>query len=121
MFGGVVFTIFPVFGSALSFLAPLLAIAGTVMGGLSYSRAKREGMSTGAPLAGIIVNAIAFLPAVAVAMTCGLCNACITAQSVNPPRPPDGGWPAADAGVAPVAAPPGAPPPAFPPPPMDPG
>ena len=70
------------------------------MGGISYSRAKREGVPTGAPLAGIIVNAIAFLPAVAVAMTCGLCNACITAQSVHPPRVPDGGWPAADAAVA---------------------
>lgn len=84
MFLGFFLSIVPVLGTLLSFGAPLLAIAGIVMGGLAMSRAKREGESGSTGLAGVIVNVVALVPAVVVAMTCGLCNACVTAGMLDP-------------------------------------
>lgn len=139
MFGGFLTSVIPFLGTVLSFGAPLLAIAGIVLGGLGLSRAKRDGQPTGAPTAGLIVNIIALIPALLIALTCGLCNACITAGAMSPqqgdPWWMDGGAspfapvPSSppsvaleDAGSAVPSAPmiPGQPPPAFPPPPLGP-
>lgn len=91
MLGGVLFSWMPFLGAMLSFLAPVLALAGIIIGGVSYSRSQqglgeREGLAT----AGLISNVIAFVPSVFVALTCGLCNTVCT-----------GAWltPAADSGV----------------------
>jgi len=149
VFGGAILSVVPVAGTILSFGAPVLAIAGIVMGGLALSRAKREGDSTGLATAGIIVNVIAVIPAIIVALTCGLCNACVTAGMMAPQDPnrtpwwldggtgivgPGQGWPTPqqppsgpfDPGLQPPGVPgpgqPVQPPPAFPPPPLgDPG
>ena len=139
MLGGVVFTVVPILGTLMSFGAPVLALAGIVMGGLALSRAKRDGESTGTAMGGLVVNIVAFIPGVVVALTCGLCNAMCTAGMMNPrPQDPwwmlDGGGPriihqpgatpngyldAGPPGLAPPAEPPGfGPPPAFPPPPI---
>jgi hypothetical protein len=136
MFGGFLTSIIPGVGALLSFGAPMLAIAGIVMGGLALSRAKRDGQPTGAATAGLIVNIIAVIPALVIALTCGLCNACITAGAMNPNQQQGQSWwldasvtfgptpgqpfagdaqqafPTTDGGV--LA--PGQPPPAFPPP-----
>ena len=135
MFGGFLASPIPFLGTVLSFGAPLLAIVGIVLGGLGLSRAKRDAEPTGAPTAGLIVNIIALIPALVIALTCGLCNACITAGAMNPQPPQDPWWldggtnPLApqpglplggDAGAAGAGGPlvPGQPPPMFPPPPM---
>jgi len=94
---GVLFTPVPLMGAAFSFGAPALAIAGIVVGGIAMSRAKRsvalaapQGLpnagpsapaqapnpgSSGVALTGVIVSALALLPALLTALTCGVCNA----------------------------------------------
>lgn len=141
MFGGFLTSVIPVVGTLLSFAAPLLAIGGIVTGGLGLSRAKRDGEPTGTPTAGLIVSIVALIPALLVALTCGLCNACFTAGMMSPQQGDpqwwlDGGSPTGP-GLSPGSpfgpsqpgqppddqqpgqAPPGVPPPAFPPPPLD--
>ncbi len=129
----------PILGSLLSFGAPVVAIAGIVMGGVAMSRAKQMGQESGAATAGLIVSIIAFFPALLVALTCGMCNACVTAGALNPNtrrRMGSGGFPFApqvafgDAGKPSTSPPFGGqpasgdagsqtyPPPAFPPPPV---
>jgi hypothetical protein len=155
---GVLTTPIPVLGALFSFCAPALAIAGIIVGGLAMSRAKQaarrrapaqsdagEAAAPGLPeesrnsgRTGVIISAVALLPALLTAMTCGVCNAlCSTGQirtqrdfqfnvqrgpiDARPdagPRP-DAGRP--DAPVPSDAARPSdeAPPPVFPPPPLD--
>lgn len=118
---GIALAIVPVAGTIASFAAPVVALAGIVMGGLAVSRARRDGMTTGVPVAGIVVNALIFVPAVVFALTCGMCNACLTGSMRGPgaappvPSAPDGGQ-AAPRGARPPSPSPGARP-APPPPP----
>lgn len=92
MFGGIFLAWLPGAGSLLSFGAPLVALVGAVLGGMAMSRAKQEGSSSGAGLAGLIVSIVAFLLGLVFALTCGLCNALFTAEMVkNRGRLPDGG------------------------------
>jgi hypothetical protein len=138
---GVLATPIPMVGALFSFAAPLLAIAGIIVGGLAMSRSQRAGppVTPGEPipaaparkvgLPGVIVSAVALLPALLTALTCGVCNAlCSTGQiqtrrdfkfdiqrGLPPPAPPRD---APDAGQEPGD--PAAPPPVFPPPPLDP-
>lgn len=142
MFGGFLTSVIPVVGTLLSFAAPLLAIGGIVTGGLGLSRAKRDGEPTGMPTAGLIVSIVALIPALLVALTCGLCNACFTAGMMSPQQGNQQWWldgggpmgpglspspgspfgpsqPGQPPGQQPGQAPPGFPPPAFPPPPLD--
>jgi len=141
MFGGFLLSWVPYLGVVMSFGAPLLALAGIVVGGIGLSRAKRDGEPTGTATAGIIINSVSLIPAVLIALTCGMCNACMTAGVMNPQNDDrwwlDGGAPTfpvdpgqqpgalpfavdAGAGVFPPAVP-GAPPPVWPPPPLGPG
>ena len=76
----------PYVGAVLSFGSPVLGIVGIVMAGVSMSRAKQTGESSGAATAGLVVNIIAFILGLAVALTCGLCNACMTSNMNNPNR-----------------------------------
>lgn len=108
---GLVFTLMPIWGSVFSFGAPVLALIGIVVGGLAMSAANKRGQSSGFALSAVVMNVLAFLPALVVAMTCGLCNACVTTQGgpqrhmrmLRSPSLP----PVADAGTV-------APPPPFP-------
>lgn len=81
--GGAFLFWLPFAGSVLSFLAPLVALAGIVTGGLAISRARRDGESSGTGIGGLVVSIVAFIPAVLVALTCGLCNALCTGSYVN--------------------------------------
>lgn len=140
MFGGFVLSFIPFVGTILSFGAPVMALAGIVTGAVARSRASQIGEPDGAATAGLIVSVIAFIPALLVAVTCGLCNACMSAAVLDPNARrgrvwttfPDGGagWVRsrpqtlgpADAGREPAApvppTDPTAPPPALPPPPL---
>ncbi len=83
MIGGFFLTAVPIAGSVLSFGAPLLSLTGIVLGGMAMSHAKQDG-GNGVALAGLVLNIIAFLLSLAVALTCGLCNACLTSANMNP-------------------------------------
>ncbi len=74
----------PYVGAVLSFGSPVLGLVGIVMAGVSMSRAKQTGETSGAATAGLVVNIIAFILGLAVALTCGLCNACMTSNMNNP-------------------------------------
>jgi hypothetical protein len=160
---GVLLTPVPVLGALFAFAAPALAIAGIVVGGIAMSRARRalegpampggntvvlpaEGaqvpararQASGGAQAGVIVSALALVPALLTALTCGVCNA-LCSNGVQLQRsvqfgvpggpsawPPAGGAasdapverrsPRNDAGVGPGDD--DAPPPAFPAPPL---
>ena len=83
MVGGFILTMVPGVGAALSFAAPILSLVGIVLGGISMSRAGREGETSGAGVAGLVISVIAFVLSLAVALTCGLCNACWTSGVMN--------------------------------------
>lgn len=141
---GVLATPVPVVGTVFSWAAPALAVAGMILGGMDYSRRKRAGQSSDGPIVGVMLSAFAFFPAFAFALTCGLCNAFMSASPIQvrrdvrfnvrdpraqqqpsadggtgtlpPPFAPGFGAPG-DAGIAPVAPSPGRAP-VIPPPPL---
>ena len=144
---GVVLTIMPYAGSVFSFGAVIMALAGIVLGGLAISRAKQDDSPTTAATVGLVISIISFVFSLLVALTCGLCNACMSAspQGFNSMHPvvldgggviwtnqPVNGGPAMPMMPEPTAvpspppspaaadAPKDAPPPAFPPPPIAP-
>ncbi|AKF09633.1 DUF4190 domain-containing protein [Sandaracinus amylolyticus] len=138
MFGGFVLTFVPFLGTMLSFLAPVLAVAGIVLGGVALSRARENRQNEGLAIAGLVVNIVAFVPAMLVAVTCGLCNTVCTGIALTPSDPNATPWYQRDAGPspfdvlfvdagvphatpnAPNTPPPIAPPPIAPPSPIEP-
>lgn len=129
-FGGVI----PFVGASLSLLAPIIALCGFILGGLSLSRKRVHPMPPSAAVAGLILNGLAFFPSVLLAMTCGMCNACVSAGLLAPQSkgvqwfyqtsthlpnavapPPDPPLIIEDGGTHDELAPP----PAFPPPPLN--
>jgi hypothetical protein len=132
MFGGMLLTVVPFVGTMLSFLGPVLSLAGIVLGGVAMSRAKQYGENDGLAVAGLVVNIVAFLPAMLVAIACGGCNICCTGMLLTPSDPNATPFWMQDSGPSPfddlfrdAGSPwtrvPSPPPPAFPPPPIDPG
>ncbi|MEC7524582.1 MAG: hypothetical protein VYE22_32180 [Myxococcota bacterium] len=118
-FAGFLLTPIPFVGSLFSFGAPVCALIGIVLGGVSLSRARTDGSETGLPTAGLVVSVVAFFPAFFVALVCGVCNSVCSAASMAP-RPPAGQqqpWWMTDAGAAgsPGLGPQPAAPPAQPP------
>ena len=74
----------PIVGSIFSFGGPVLALAGIVTGGMAMSQSKRDtGETSGAAVAGLVVSIIGFVLSLIVALTCGLCNACLTTAAVD--------------------------------------
>lgn len=68
----------PTAGLVVNVLAPLLAVAGIVLAGLEMSKTKRmEGSYSGMSIAGLVTSIVSFCFASLVAVTCGLCNACV--------------------------------------------
>jgi len=88
---GFMLTAVPFVGTFLSFGAPVIAIAGIVMGGIGLSQGSKEGQTSFINVVGIALSFLAFIPAVLVAVTCGLCNALCSAATLAPTR--DGGYP----------------------------
>ncbi|MBX3251669.1 MAG: hypothetical protein KF901_31115 [Myxococcales bacterium] len=84
MVGGAVTTLVPVVGSLLSFGAPVVALFGLVLGGVAISRAQRHGEPSTFATVGLVLNAIGFLMGLVFAMTCGLCNACLSQAQTDP-------------------------------------
>lgn len=75
---GVLFTPVPGVGAAFAFTAPLLALGGIILGGRAVTQSKAaapSGQGSGLALAAVIASALAFVPAVITALTCGACNA----------------------------------------------
>ncbi|GAB4205451.1 MAG: hypothetical protein OHK0013_21330 [Sandaracinaceae bacterium] len=91
MIAGALFVMVPFLGTMLSFLSPVLAITGVVLGGVALSRAKQGmGESEGLATAGLVLNIVAFVPAMFVALTCGLCNTLCTGAYLQPSDPSAG-------------------------------
>ena len=80
---GFVTTLVPGVGAVFSFLAPTLAIAACVLGGVAMSRAKRLGEKTDLARAGVILSVVAFVPGLLVAVFCGTCNALYSSGQVQ--------------------------------------
>ena len=84
VFGGFLFSVVPVVGTLLSFLAPVAALAGIVTGGVGLSRARQDGDDGSLPVVAIVLNAVMLVPGLLVALTCGVCNACLSAGMMSP-------------------------------------
>ena len=139
---GFLTTPIPVVGVVFSFGAAAIALGGIMLGGRASSQAKSRALPTDAARIGVVLNVLAFVPALLVAFTCGVCNAIVSTGNVQvhkdlnfgvgpgilpgfgldagagslPGLPPEGS-PAADAADA-GAAPPASGPTALPPPPL---
>jgi hypothetical protein len=83
---GVLTTPFPVLGLIFAFGAPALAVAGVMLGGSAMSKAKRAGQTNETAKIGVILNAIAFVPSLLVALTCGVCNALFSTGNMQVQR-----------------------------------
>jgi hypothetical protein len=80
---GVMTTPVPVVGTVFSFGAPTLALLGVILGGVDISSRRRAGQSSDAALAGVILSALCFLPALATSLTCGVCNALFSSAPID--------------------------------------
>ena len=99
----------PVLGTLFSFGAAAIAIVGVVLGGRAVTAAKQLGRPNDTARIGVVLNALALVPALLVALTCGVCNALFSSGNVQLQRDfqfnVGRGWPAGpDAG--PIALPP---------------
>lgn len=108
---GLLLTVVPVWGAVFSFGAPALAMIGMILGGRAMSEANKAGQPSGFALASVIMNALAFLPAVVVAMTCGVCNACVSAGGLQQGSTQQIQWMLPQQGLQPSFRDAGAPPP----------
>ena len=73
----------PVVGLVFSFGAAAIALGGIMLGGKATSVAKARSMPTDAARIGVILNVGAFVPALMVAFTCGVCNAVMSSGNVQ--------------------------------------
>jgi len=93
---GVLFTPVPGLGALFAFAAPVLALTGIIVGGRAVSRSKaapalaggpaapsNSGEGSGLALAAVIASALAFVPAMITALTCGACNALCAAGEIG--------------------------------------
>lgn len=83
---GFLTTPIPVLGAAFSFGAAAVALGGIVLGGKSISAAKREGVPNDVGRIAVVLNVLAFIPALLVAVTCGVCNAIVSTGDVQAHR-----------------------------------
>ena len=105
---GFVLAIVPVVGAVFAFGAPALALLGVILGGLDLSRLRREGKPREAAMVGTVLSAIGFFPAMLTALTCGVCNALVSAGPIELQRGVHfqvGQGAAIDGGPAPGAGP----------------
>jgi hypothetical protein len=96
----------PVLGTLFSFGAAALAILGVVLGGRAVSAAKRQGTTNDTARIGVVLNALALVPALLVALTCGVCNALFSSGNVQLQRDFQFNMGAGDPDAGPNALPP---------------
>lgn len=63
-----------------SFLSPALALVGIILSAMEMSSAGERGESSGTGIAALVLNLLAFIFGLLIAITCGLCNACASAS-----------------------------------------
>lgn len=76
----------PVLGTLFSFGAAAIAITGLVLGGRAVTAAKQQGRPNDTARIGVVLNALALVPALLVALTCGLCNALFSSGNMQVQR-----------------------------------
>jgi hypothetical protein len=76
----------PVLGTLFSFGAAALALLGVVLAGRAVTAARRQGRSNDTARIGVVLNALALVPALLVALTCGVCNALFSTGNVQVQR-----------------------------------
>ena len=69
-----------------SFLSPVLALVGIIVAAMEMSAASERGDSTGTAIAALVLNVIAFLVGLFIALTCGICGACVSAGGTSGQR-----------------------------------
>jgi hypothetical protein len=109
---GFLTTPIPVVGVVFSFGAAAIALAGIMLGGKATSQAKSRALPTDAARIAVVLNVLAFVPALLVAFTCGVCNAIVSTGNVHVQKGVDfgfgpGGLPGfrRDSGAEPMAPP----------------
>jgi hypothetical protein len=80
---GFLTTPIPVVGLVFSFGAAAIALGGIMLGGRATSRAKRAGVPNDAARIAVVMNVLAFIPALLVAFTCGVCNALFSSGNLQ--------------------------------------
>lgn len=80
---GFLTTPIPVLGVVFSFGAAAIAVGGILLAGRAETRAKLAGGSRDTARIGLVLNVIALVPALLVALTCGLCNALFSTGNVQ--------------------------------------
>jgi hypothetical protein len=80
---GFLTTPIPILGAVLSFGAAGIALTGIIIAGRAVSAAKRSGMPNDAARISVVLNVLAFVPALLVALTCGVCNAVVSTGNVQ--------------------------------------
>jgi hypothetical protein len=109
---GFLTTPIPVVGVVFSFGAAAIALGGIMLGGKATSQAKSRALPTDAARIAVVLNVVAFIPALLVAFTCGVCNAIVSTGHVNVQKSVDFGFgPQHLPGFEADAAAPGMPPP----------
>jgi hypothetical protein len=108
---GFLTTPIPVVGVVFSFGAAAIALAGIMLGGRATSAAKTRGLPTDAARIAVVLNVLAFVPALSVAFTCGVCNAVMSTGNVHVQKGVDFGfgpkaWPGLDSDAGAAALPP---------------
>jgi hypothetical protein len=109
---GFLTTPIPVLGVVFSFGAAAIALAGMLVGGRAISAAKQRGMPSDSGRIAVVLNVLAFVPALLVAITCGVCNAIVSTGNVGVQRDVNfnvGSGLFGDAGVPGLPPPPHAP------------
>jgi len=108
---GFLTTPIPVVGVVFSFGAAAIALAGIMLGGRATSAAKSRGLPMDAARIAVGLNVLAFVPALLVAFTCGVCNAIVSTGNVHVQKGVDfgfgpKGWPGFDSDAGAAALPP---------------
>jgi hypothetical protein len=80
---GFLTTPIPVVGVVFSFGAAAIALGGMLLGGRAISAAKRSGMPNDSGRIAVVLNVLAFIPALLVAITCGVCNAVMSTGNLH--------------------------------------
>ena len=80
---GFLTTPIPVLGVVFSFGAAAIAIGGIMLAGRAETRAKQAEQPRDTARIALVLNVIALVPALLVALTCGLCNALFSTGNVQ--------------------------------------
>lgn len=80
---GFLTTPLPVVGVVFSFGAAAIAVGGVMLAGRAETRAKQAGEPRDTARIALVLNVIALVPALLVALTCGVCNALMSTGTMQ--------------------------------------